>query len=735
MGLFSSEEITYVGTSVSRMNDAAKYVSSAKTGVIKGIKRDESIPEHIIEDLINGVGFRAKKYYKFAERAYIFGLPKDTTVTQNGLNGPITSAVTAHLTTLEGSAVVPDYVFYGPPNYFHLSWKEIYTTYAYEPSNNELVQLSAVKGYKVNLTQIELLLSDEILASKAISCFYSLGLNGVITTVFGRTTVGLKITYTWTEPPVFPSITPTVYVESVVVTEDVQIGMLVPASEYYQTKYTITTTGEDKFYEYLVGSGNAALDAPVAFEYDTPGTYFPWLYFRFAAAEPTLGTPEYIASNKLAKKIGINYKKVVAAIHDTSTRPAADLAQIQSSLLYLAVPADGQTQLEQQYLYRFFEKHFTSFGGLTVTESLIDFNNTFVVSLIKESAIVIRDARFKIALSNLGVYKRTVTGSIGVVGTFGFAKGSLSYIGSTGNVDIPESLQASTWHVYRKQVTLTTYIEYEVVGLTAKYNVSGGYYATSGWTEDVTDPKDILLVPLDKSITDSLKPLDQEELYYNAIHIVNNSLTIVVKWYQTGIWQAIFQAVAIIALVNGFEAGLELLSALEAIAAESMVWAMEIVYDYLIQAGLAYLGTKLFVRALGPEFAFLVALIAAASGKLSTGSFTAFGETITADNLMALSSSLTKAVQERIQEKFTALSDEINKFYADYKKDMDSLDKLSKELGSATELSKVYASTEVGSNITPNQFYDLTLATNIGTHVYDFGGAKEIKLSLQPNNY
>jgi hypothetical protein len=417
----------------------------------------------------------------------------------------------------------------------------------------------------------------------------------------------------------------------------------------------------------------------------------------------------------------MKYASIVERIHKVDTDPSlpldeqrsqADLDQVISSFMYLAVTADGTEQVEKQYLFRYFAKHFISSGGTTTALSLNDFNASFSLGLLNDSAIVIRDARFKIVLSNRGIFKRTVTGAIGAINTFGSDKGHIVVSEDFGEGYIHQYTYA--YHVFRKQTTTTEYEEYQVIDLTAKYNVSEDYYATSGWTEDVTDPKDILLIPLDKELVDDLTAYDAEQLCYLSTQIVNNSLVRVkVKWYQKSWFSTLMKILAIIAILNGFYQGFQFFEALLAVASVSVAWAIELALTYLINLLYRYIAIKIFVKIIGEEATLILAAIAAIMGFTKTGVETQYF-TLSPKELLTLSGVLIKQISAETAEKFQDLQAEMNAFSKEATEKFNEIDKILKELDKPHTLGNIL----IGESA--EDFYNRTIRLgNVGTRLYE----------------
>ena len=121
---------------------------------------------------------------------------------------------------------------------------------------------------------------------------------------------------------------------------------------------------------------------------------------------------------------------------------------------------------------------------------------------------------------------------------------------------------------------------------------------------------DVLIIPVDRTIAKDMELLKRERVYARSLHVVFNSMVIQkLKWYQTGIFQVIMFIIAIvIALWDG---GLTLTSVAAMSAATLITIIVQQIILTVVVGYVAQLGLELLAKALGAEFALILAIIAA----------------------------------------------------------------------------------------------------------------------------
>lgn len=729
MGLFSSTYKTYVGTSVSRFTDAKEFISSKIKGLINAEVNNQDVTDNVLESLISSAGFNARKAFKYGGNGYVFGRPNDTVFARNSSNAVAGLAIENYLTSLGALNVY--YTKFGVNNYFHKLYKLLHIEQNFNFVTGELPLLTAEKGFTVTLDSIALLVNPDNNLEDADS-FASIDFYPTeVKNSTAVTRIGAEITYSWTEEttvlglPVFIDYTETEIVDGAFQFTYTELTKTMFMAAYEDASNNL------QFFDYELYAGNAALDNSFTTGYSAPGDYLPRLYFRWnnEASNINKESIEYKHGKKLAKKIGINYDDVIDAVHIIDgDRTQEDLDSVKSVFLQYAVPADATDQIELMYLYKHFEHWYGVIDGEITTESLEDFNANYTLADNNEHVLVIEDTRFKLTIGMLGIWKRTVTGSIGAVGTYGSDKGELlietgtSWSGGSGaGGGEVTTYRQTTWHVYRCQTTETTYIEYQVVGLETKYFILDDHQSASGYTEDVEDPKDILYVPVNYTIVRDLPMFVQEELMYKSMQIIANSVQVVkVKWYQRSGWTTFFKIAAIVALVMGFQEGAKFFAELIALASVSAYYAWVYFYSAVLSLIEAYIVTQLFVEVLGEDVAMLAAIVMTIYGASKGLGF----NMPYATDMLAYGSQLFTTINQNIVDQYNDLLAEYNTFVQESTKEID-------EIKAALELydnpKQKYGKILLGQ--TPTEFLNKVHEGNIGARVFDLI-PNYVKLSL-----
>jgi hypothetical protein len=154
---FGGKDKTYVYTSISRVSDSKDYVSFKKKGVIRAVARNESIPEHIINNLVVGAGFSAKRAYKYGGDGYIFGKPNDTLISQNTIKATINIAISNYLMSIGATAIY--YTYYGAANYYHSVFQLLVYNHGLKLATSILENLTLEKEKEVKLMSVDLIVN------------------------------------------------------------------------------------------------------------------------------------------------------------------------------------------------------------------------------------------------------------------------------------------------------------------------------------------------------------------------------------------------------------------------------------------------------------------------------------------------------------------------------------------------------------------------------------------------
>lgn len=726
MGLFSSKKKTVVGTSVMRVIKDDLLPDAIKTGVIKSILESGDISDYVMEELVGSIGLKADRMYEYAKRSYTHGLP----------SGQIYGAsqgrpqATAILNALEGTPVLLEYLHFGPPNSLHIGWMQIMAQYGYDPVTNELPVLSAQKDKTVFLENMVVVVPTSDVSLFAPGALDQWGtpptagkapsrplLTALVGAMAGHSPVVtddqatedyVRVDCVWEGVTTVDDLdgmrreTTTLVRESlrIPITEAYADNM----AEYFHAKYLVN--GITTYWMYRVGAGTyPTLDA--LFNAPTPvnGSFFPFAYFRYdkrSEIEDT-STEAYKTSKKLVKYLGMDYQQVAEAINENP-----DIADVQQAMMIMAVPAISTNDLECRYLYSFFDTQYYAQGTRLASPAVARIWLGQNPDSKLRSSLLIQDKRFKMVLSNQGIYKRRVVGSIGAAGQH--TSGTSSETRQVEYIDHETGSKyarphVTKYHYYRQQVSANLYDEIIVTGLQMQYYVIGGYYTTGDESDD------ILLIPIDRSITDPYSPSDKETLYSRSLHFVINSMQIVkIKWYQQGWFQIVMIIVAVVLTVLTWGAAGPLVGAFTAATGLVVTSALLITLINLIGGFLIGMVFKLFVKLIGVDLAFLIAIVAALYGAYSAIDAGSLAGAPWAQELMQLSTSLSKAVSANVQDLFKDL-------LADYQTFDLFKDAAAKQLEAANNLleNKNHLSPFVIFGESPNDFYNRTVHSgNIG---------------------
>jgi len=698
MGLFSSKYVTTVGTSIARLVEDPDVVDPAVLAIQTALFKNEDVVDHILESTLNNMSFKVEQAYRYGGSNYIYGLPSGEIFSSSfGL-----SEARDVLSGIEGSPVTIDYIHYGPFNSIHAGWIYLIHNYGYNTQTNELTALSAQKGWPVYLKDMVLEIPSsqkDIYSPDSYQVWGRPPNSGYLPTTAWNLSDDLAFIYRAPTLPEFKNIaTERLRIVYLWVEESWQrdfeggytyrreekeesIYIPIPAhnpdASYFHVRY-YDSNSIPKYWTYRDGAGTyPVLDAVYTDSPIVMGDFYPNIYFRLEKSNPANNpeSPQFLSSKKLAKKIDLDYAKLVDQIHENP-----DIGDVEQAILTLAVPAESTHPLEQEYLFDFFDKLHLNGSGNGEGDFLNNYLRQYYFAGAKAldealKSIVIQDGAFKMALRYLHTTKARKVGQIGPVGFCNGERGEYELtreaivqndVGTT--VQLTERIP---YHVYRKQVALNFYEEVTVVGLRMRYSIYGKYDNTMGDDdEDDVAEREIILVPLDRSITREYPPGKQHELYIRSLHFVFNSRVVTkVKWYQRGVFKTLLKVAGIVLTVMSFGAdGGFFAAAGAALAAGAYATVITLIITEIVTYLVVQELFKIFVKAVGLEGAFIAAVFAAAYGVYSQMASGAKGITATAKDMLWLANGLVEASTSVLKS-----------MYEDLQSDWDTFQKESKE--------------------------------------------------------
>lgn len=629
MGWFSGKDVTQVATSVSRVIADDLVPNSVRTGVLKSVLEQGNLSDYVLEEMIGSVAIRAERYYNYGKKSYLYGLPSG-----QRLSSTVgTEQVEKIIEDFEGKPVLMDYCHFGRSNSLHIGWMTLTNQYGYSHATNELATMSTAKGTPVYLKDMVVVIPSALIAERDPLELAQWGtpanagytperlMNFGSFADFGRPTpINIDDSASEEYAKVFvvyqspvnlakPEEPRTIIEETL----NISVNAYPNDIEYFHAKYTID--GISKYWMYKYGSGTyPTLDTLFDTKQEPNGSYYPFAYFRYEKTSE-LENPDsesYISNKKLVDKLGLDYDTIAEAINDNP-----DIKNVEQAMLVMGVPATTENPIEQKYLFDFFNKLYLDNEGAFGNDYYIPGSASAYFSITKKlvneaaNVMVIEDKRFKMALKNNGLYKKRVAGNIGAIGshqselTKTLVPIEVQDI-VTGNIST-EYFEMSL-HVYRRQVTATLYEEVQVANLRLLYYIFK-QHKTVGDKDD-----DILLIPIDRSITKDYTLLEREELLSRSLHYIFNSRVVThLKWYQTGVFQAITIIIAVVITVYtyGADGGSGIAAALALSGTAGLI--ATIIFNLII-GQLLVVAFKLFAKVFGAEAAQILAVVLIAYG-------------------------------------------------------------------------------------------------------------------------
>lgn len=699
MGIFSSKYKTYVGSSASRLIEDAMVPDSVLSGTLKSILKDVDLAQTVISDLSKSIGARARSMYAYGRRDYVFGTPEAVTYT----SAVGTAEITAILQAMHpGATIALDYLHLGAPNILHIGWVKLVQEHGYNPQTNKLGALTATVGRDVYLDDLVVVLPQATFNLYSQTSTAQWGTppksnyspsRGILAGAPGLSGL-VRFTDVQTSPTATEDVARADYAwldaAGVLHTDSFTISNSTfdEAADYFQVGYTVS--GAQHYWSYLAGSGGyPELDAlsSSGAPGDAVGSFFPYIHFRSNKQPMSLDpfSTEYKHSVKMAKKLGLDYDQLHAAIHENPG--INDIAQ---SYLGMFVPALSDDPLDKRYLFEFFDRVFDA--GLGIPAPSFKLMVRFGGEVTPRAAILFQDKKVKHSLSTTGINRRLVAGTAGDVGSY------------TNGFNATTSLQAAH-HYFRRQLSSAVYEELLVYDLEMRYFIQDGYSAVG----DESDAE--LLIPVDYAITSSFPLKLQERLYARSLRIISNSsVTVEVKWYQQGWFVAVLQVVAVVLAFwdGGFTASL-----VSAISAGVVAVIQLIVTTILVNMAIAY-AFQLFAQLVGADFAILLAVVAAAYGAsqaLESGLKVAMP---TLTQMLSVATGLINGAAKVVMDDLLELGDDFRAFKDEAKEQMKLLDETKALLESSIRLNPLVIFGE-----TPENYYNRTVHSgNIGTIGY-----------------
>lgn len=751
MGLFSNRKVNVVNSSVQRVIPDELLPNSALTGVLNAIFQDINVSESVVDTLMNGIGIKVDRLYKYGQSKYIYGLPSGQV--QSASQGM--AEAKAVIEAIEGKPITVMYSRIGAPNILHQGWKHLHQNYDYDPETNTLKNITVDYGWgavpipgdfdkNVYLDDMQVVVNDVddlpemtemwgIPPNAGYTPTRSLNEDGTYDAMSNYSPIikgtfdGVRITYRWRLPDSYGGNMQEDERPVIINTKTATFDYVVSADQdrdFIHVKYEVA--GVTKYWMYQLGSGShPTLDIFIDSPAQISGSYYPFAYFRYnkKRMDEDKNSRDYKDSKKFTDYLGLDYDAVIDAVHDTEGRDEAQVKDLESAMLFLAIPANSKDQADLLYLWEFMDRWFYNSEGnygdpsvdapRLMPNQTLDFDTDGVP--ITKTAIIIEDKKFKMALSNGGIYKKNIAKRIGPIGTVESDRGETwterdVRVGSNPDEYRIERQRVKVMtHIYRKQTSTEYCEELHILSMKMLYYVWGNYTAMGN------DEEDILMIPIDKAITDEMTALKKEQLIARSLHFLFNSRQILtIKWYQTTFWSMIIMiVVAIISVfIGGSDGGALLAGVLAGSTAAAAVLVNALVLNLISSIAMQVVFSAI-AEELGINATLILAVAALAAGMYGRLSAVASGNVAApwANTLIQAANGLTSGIGGAMESIQADWNTELESIRTELEDELDALAALNRELaGNSAALSPFVIFGEK-----PDDFYNRTVHSgNIG---------------------
>ena len=402
-------------------------------------------------------------------------------------------------------------------------------------------------------------------------------------------------------------------------------GITAGTGKYIECYYTYNDgTDKQAYLTYLYGSGtNTDLDNIFNTSAEV-GSFYPRIYMRMGGVDLTdssfEGTPAYVSSVKIGKRLGLDWKGLSKQIHES----IGELADVTQILLTALAPLNTLKAPLIQYLLRWFKAQYDLMDPTVVVPDWtanIDRTSYYIRG---GQSIEFKDAVYRQSFGFKAIGYKVVTGSIGAIGT----ATNTYYFGR---------------HRYQVQTTATEYEEILVFSAESREDVLLGMSTIAA-----PDSPEIA-VPMDMAIVNTFPNALRETIINQGMHIIVNTVKVVkVPWYTSGIFKAVLFVIAVILAIPSGGQSLTAYAIFEAIAT--------VVLESLIIQAIAKVLVNVFNIDIGVASAIIAVVTLLAAGYAKFDGSTFLG--LTAKELLQITNIAFKLSQEGFKLQAKALADE-----------------------------------------------------------------------------
>jgi hypothetical protein len=229
--------------------------------------------------------------------------------------------------------------------------------------------------------------------------------------------------------------------------------------------------------------------------------------------------------------------------------------------------------------------------------------------------------------------------------------------------------------------------------------------------KDAEEDDRAFVIPLNKTVLDTMILLDKNRVVFASMQLVINSVTTVkVKWYQSSWFQIFTVAVMTVVTVVSGGASLALMSTWLEIASSAL-------FNYMISVGVTA-AIDFVLDVFGIENAFVIAVITIAAQIATQGRGTDISTMATAEKLLFYTNAVTAGVNVAGGKYFASKTEETQEKIEELKDDIEEIEKLMEQFESPVSTQAMVESIRIGSDYfvkeSPSEFFYRTRIGNPG---------------------
>ena len=414
------------------------------------------------------------------------------------------------------------------------------------------------------------------------------------------------------------------------------------ATAHFVTKYTTDGTNV-RYWIYEIGSGGyAALDDTN--QYITSLEMLPIVSIRNNKTSLVEGSTEYKEAEEILSTIGVDVGTMIEGIEEND-----DIEYIESAHIYFGVDPTVEDPIIAKAVYETFDYVYQD-------SDLYDGESSSYLATIQED-------KYNASLSWDSFGRSSVVGSIGSVGTYtnSVEVDVVTKVDSAG-AEYTEDVDVL---VLRKQISETTYVEYRISYLVSTTFIKNGGFANvtaATLTSDKT-----LTIPISKFFINQFSGLEQLDLFTKSLRMAVYAIQVThLRYYQTESFakfiKVVMYIIAIVIFVFTWYTG-------GASSASFVAAVQSVLAGYAVSRAFVYLLNKTDNKIAQALLTVVAVAVASYTGDVNGAANVAFLSV----------NMLTTAVNVHIEQGYSNLEDDMEKFQTDYEERQEELDEASED--------------------------------------------------------